>query len=94
MKGGCQIIFKGAIFSFCNGGPHAKYQNLRTLPSGRKITSVEREDKEIKKNTINSGHNLFASLLGMETLVVIDQILYILTYPTLYTSFYYCLEMI
>ena len=48
----------------CELKPHAKFQNPRTTPSGRKVTQVERrnsggyERRRERKNALNSG-NLF-----------------------------------
>ena len=38
--------------------PHAKYQNPRTTPSGRKVTQADRkkEKERREKNAIHSGH--------------------------------------
>ena len=50
---------KQKIAPYWEGGggpnPHAKFQNPRTIPSGRKVTGGEKKKGERKK-TINSGH--------------------------------------
>ena len=41
----------------CELKPYAKIQNLRTTPSGRKVTRGEKRKKEEReKNAVNSGH--------------------------------------
>jgi hypothetical protein len=41
-------VRKGNLEFFGNSGPHAKIQNLRTIPSGRKVTKPEeRRRREI-----------------------------------------------
>ena len=42
---------------FCELKHNAKFPNLRTTPSGRKVTQGEEREKERKrKNAVNSGH--------------------------------------
>ena len=82
--GGFRLDLRLQSFSFSNGGPHA---NLRTILSGRKVTSVERKEKEIQKMVeiclqrprLRKHFAIFTSILVMETLVVNVQMICILT---------------
>ena len=51
-------------------GPHARIQNARTIPSGRKLSKGERmrEKNARGKITINSGHSFFCNSQGHHTL--------------------------
>ena len=44
-----QIFFRHKSYFFCELGPHTKFHNPRTTPSGRKVCDPERKKKERKK---------------------------------------------
>jgi hypothetical protein len=47
-----EFVFTPNLIFFCELKPHAKFRNPTITPSGRKVTSGERRERE-KKQTIN-----------------------------------------
>ena len=48
LEGGVNGFFFNGILIFFEFGAHAKFQNPRTTPSGRKVTGAERKRKKEK----------------------------------------------
>ena len=57
-----QIFFSHhKSYFFFELGPHAKFHNTRTTPSGRKVCDPERKEERKKNNAKNSGHYVSAA---------------------------------
>ena len=56
---------------FCDFKPHAKFQNPRTNPSGRKVSDPEEGEK--KNNPKNSGHYVPAAKPKGSARISLDQ---------------------
>ena len=62
-----QIFFRHKSYFFCELGPHTKFHNPRTTPSGRKVCDPERKKEERKIMPNFRSRRWGSSLPGLRT---------------------------